>query len=67
VQEENEEEIDVPDGVIAHLTKECGGNMHGRRVVEVTSSGTANDEDPNYAAKNAADLESRSCFHSSYH
>jgi hypothetical protein len=29
-------EIDVPDGIIAHLTRECGGNVHDRRVVDVT-------------------------------
>jgi hypothetical protein len=28
--------IDVPDGIIAHLTRECGGNVHDRHVVEVT-------------------------------
>jgi hypothetical protein len=26
----------VPDGIIAHLTRECGGNVHGRHVVDVT-------------------------------
>jgi hypothetical protein len=29
--------FDVPDGVIAHLTRECGGNVHDRDVVDVTS------------------------------
>jgi hypothetical protein len=28
---------DIPDGIIAHLTRECGGNVHDRHVVEVTS------------------------------
>jgi hypothetical protein len=28
---------DVPDGIIAHLTCECGGNVHDRGVVDVTS------------------------------
>jgi hypothetical protein len=32
-----EVEIGVPDGIIAHLTKECGGNRHDRHVVNVTS------------------------------
>jgi hypothetical protein len=27
---------DVPDGIIAHLTKECGGNVHDHHVVEAT-------------------------------
>jgi hypothetical protein len=29
-------EIRVPDGIIAHLTRECGGNVHDHDVVEVT-------------------------------
>jgi hypothetical protein len=28
---------DVPDEIIAHLTMECGGNVHDRHVVDVTS------------------------------
>jgi hypothetical protein len=28
--------FDVPDGIIAHLTKECGGNVHGH-LVDITS------------------------------
>jgi hypothetical protein len=47
---------DIPDGVIAHLTRTCGGNVHDRIVVEVTSSGTQNSKDPDYVAKNATDL-----------
>ena len=27
------------DGIIAHLTRECGGNVHNKGVVKVTSSG----------------------------
>jgi hypothetical protein len=30
-------DYDVPDGIIAHLTKECGGNVHGRLLADVTS------------------------------
>jgi hypothetical protein len=26
----------IPDGIIAHLTRECGGNLHDANVVEVT-------------------------------
>jgi hypothetical protein len=71
-------EIDVPDGIIAHLTKECGGNVHARQVVEVTSRSFENeteginphsgayDNEPYYAAKNAVDLETDSYFHSAY-
>jgi hypothetical protein len=29
-------EIDVPEGIIAHLTRECGGNVHDCNVVIVT-------------------------------
>jgi hypothetical protein len=29
--------FDVPDGIIAHLTRECGGNVHDCHVVEVRS------------------------------
>jgi hypothetical protein len=71
-------EIDVPDGIIAHLTRECGGNVHDRNIVNVTSgsfeketaganphSGAFNN-DPGYAAKNAADLETDSLFFSAF-
>jgi hypothetical protein len=68
------EEFDVPDGIIAHLTRECGGNVHEPQVVEVTCGsfeketwGTnphsgAYDNHPNNAGKNAADLETNSRF-----
>jgi hypothetical protein len=68
----------VPDGVIAHLTRECGGNVHDCRVVDVTSgsfeketqganphSGAYNN-DPRCAAKNVADFETDSCFLSAF-
>jgi hypothetical protein len=71
-------QFDVPDGIIAHLTRECGGNVHDLHVVEVTSgsfeketyganphSGAYNN-DPGNAAKNAADLETNSWFFSAY-
>jgi hypothetical protein len=61
--------IDMPDGIIGHLTRECGGNVHDRHVVDVTSgsferetegsnrpSGTYRN-DPDYMGKNAADFE----------
>ena len=31
------------DGIIAHLTRKCGGNVHENKVVEVTTSSTEND------------------------
>jgi hypothetical protein len=27
--------FDLPDAIIAHLTRKCGGNMHDRRVVDI--------------------------------
>jgi hypothetical protein len=64
---------DIADGIIAHLTKQCSGNVHDRNVIEVTSSKPLDDPpwfpdgtvDPSLvAAKNAADLETDSCFRS---
>jgi hypothetical protein len=74
----NEVEIDVPDGIIAHLTRECGGNVHDRNVIEVTSGSFEKEIDganphsgayhnkPSLAAKNAADLETTSLFQSAF-
>jgi hypothetical protein len=71
--------FDVPDGIIAHLTRECGGNVHGSHVVDVTSGSfekeieganshwVAYDNRADPAARNAADLETDSCFFSAYH
>jgi hypothetical protein len=71
-------EIDIPDGIIAHLTRECGGNVHDHGVVDVTSGSFeketcgANPRSgvygsyPHSAAKNAADLETNSCFISAF-
>jgi hypothetical protein len=77
-QSGKEIEIDVAGGIIAHLTRECGGNVHDRRVVDITSgsfekvtvranphSGVYKNKDK-YAAKNAADLETDSIFQSAY-
>jgi hypothetical protein len=69
---------DIPDGIIAHLTKECGRNVHDRHVVDITSGSFekethganrhsgAFDNEKWAAAKNAADLETDSCFLSAY-
>jgi hypothetical protein len=51
--------FDVPDGIIAHQTRECGGNVQGRRIVDVTSASFENETygaNPSYAAENATDL-----------
>jgi hypothetical protein len=73
---ETDNMYDIPDGIIAQLTRECGGNVHDHLVVDVTSgsfeketnganphSGTY-DNKPMNAAKNVADLKSDSIFHS---
>jgi hypothetical protein len=68
--------LKVPGGIIAHLTRECGGNVHDCHVVDVTCGSFeketeganphtgAYDNRPDYAAKNAADLETNSVFQS---
>jgi archaellum component FlaC len=70
--------FDLPNGITAHLTRECGGNVHDRHVVDVTCGSLeketcganphsgAFDNRPDCAAKNAADLESHSQFFSAY-
>jgi hypothetical protein len=70
--------IDVPDGIIAHLTRECGENVHDHHIADVMYRSferetiTANphsgayENRAEYAAKNAADLEVISCFSSAY-
>ena len=46
------------DGIIAHLTRECGGNVHEKGAIEVIASSVHNS----YKAKSVVDLGSRSCF-----
>ena len=46
------------DGIIAHLTRECGGNVHEQGVIEVTASSGGT------TSPNAVDLGSGSCFFS---
>jgi hypothetical protein len=71
-------DFDIPDGIIAHLTRECGGNVHDHHIVEVTSgsfeqeinganphSGAYDDKEWN-AAKNAVDLDKDSFYSSAY-
>jgi hypothetical protein len=73
-----DEMYDVPHRIIAHLTTECGGNVHDRHVLEVTSGSFEQEtyganphsgaclNDPSFAAKNAADLETDFRFYSAY-
>jgi hypothetical protein len=55
------EPSDPLDGIIAHLTRQCGGNVHDRDVVVVTSSPPETDKDRD-AAKNVADFKVDSVF-----
>ena len=45
-------------GIIAHLTRECGGNVHEKGIVTVTGSSFCSDDVP----ENAVDLRSCRCF-----
>jgi hypothetical protein len=69
---------DIPDGIIAHLTRECGGNVHDRNVVNVTSGSFeeeteganphsgAFDDYYRFAAKRAAEMETGSDLYSAF-
>jgi hypothetical protein len=75
---QTDEIYDIPDGIIAHLTRECGENVHDRHIVDVTSGSFeqetcganpysgACDNKPYYSAKNTTDLETVSIFFSAY-
>ena len=51
------------DGIIAHLTRLCGGNVHEKGVVEVTASSVWAHRS-GFVAQNAVDFESLSEFRS---
>jgi hypothetical protein len=51
------------DGIIASLTRKCGGNVHDRGAVTITADAPY-DNNPGHAAKNAADLTADSHFYS---
>jgi hypothetical protein len=69
---------DIPNGIIAHLTRECGWNVHDHHVVDVTCGSRemetfganphseAYKNKAMYAAKNASDLETNAIFRSAY-
>ena len=51
------------DGIIAHLTRECGGNVHDNGIVNITSSSVYTTGDKHsYHPKNAADFETEAFF-----
>jgi hypothetical protein len=49
------------DGIISYLTRKHGGNVHDKGIVTITSLSVYHD-DPEYAVRNVADLESGSNF-----
>jgi hypothetical protein len=58
-------QFDVPDGIIAHLTRECGGNFQDRRIVDTTSASFENETygaDPSYSEENTTDLGAEADF-----
>jgi hypothetical protein len=48
--------FDIPDGIIAHLTRECGGNVHDRNIVAVTCGSFEKETCDQYRAFWAGDL-----------
>jgi hypothetical protein len=61
---------DIPDGIIEHLTATCGGNVTSgsfeQETYGVSPDSGAYDDSPDTAARNVADLETHSCFISTY-
>ena len=51
------------DGIIRYLSNACGGNVHDKGVVEITSSPPCSSS-AGHAAKNVADVTVDSYFHS---
>jgi hypothetical protein len=51
---------DSLDGIIAHLTRCYGGNLHDRGIIEVTAKSVSSK----WLPKNTADLQSTVIFHS---
>lgn len=57
-EENPDEESKLLDGIIASFTRQCGGNVHDKGIVNVTSSSVHDVFSP----KNAVDLETDSRF-----
>jgi hypothetical protein len=62
--------VDIPckrsgslDGIISRLTKTCGGNVHEKGLVTITSKSVV-DNDPDYAPRAVADFTEEACFQS---
>ena len=50
------------DGVIAYLTRECGGNVHEKGLVHVVASSVLDGDGSPYQPKNAVDLGTNSYY-----
>jgi hypothetical protein len=55
---------DALDGIIAHLTRDCGGNVHSRDVVMITSSWPSSNSASVWDKRYVADLRANSGFES---
>jgi hypothetical protein len=55
------DEIEFPNGIIAHLTQQCDGNVHEHGAVLITSSAPHSDKGWD-AASNVADFERDNSF-----
>jgi hypothetical protein len=49
------------DGIVSHLTRECGGNVHDRGIVDISSKSIF-DTSTLYLPKHAADLQDTTYF-----
>jgi hypothetical protein len=57
----------MPDGIIGHLTKECEGNVHDRKIIELITGSFARETSPGFGSlTNVADLEAASMFYTGY-
>jgi hypothetical protein len=61
-------EFEVPDAIIGHLTRVCGGNVHQFNIVDVTSGWfeKTGSGPQSGALKQIADLAAESYFYSAY-
>jgi hypothetical protein len=41
--DEERSRFDIPDGIIAHLTRECGGNVYDCQVIKIMSGSLENE------------------------
>jgi hypothetical protein len=61
------EALNVPDGIIGHLTREYEGNVHDRGIIELTSGSFEKESYPAKGSLNSvADLEADSMFYTAF-